>query len=188
MKQGIQGFLDWLKIYEPFYYDVVKTRIEMMGPPTINTNLGFWDAIGSAISSVGSAVVQAAPAYVQYKQSKDLRKLEEAKLKLARKQIETQTPTTTTTVKVEKPLPDTTQSALNEILARLKIAEQNKPQPPTPTTYTPYVNAQQLTPTQYRQAVMGTVNKMDGNWFSDPKILLPAGLGVLALLILTRRR
>lgn len=178
-QQGVQGFLDWLKMHEPFYYDVVKARVLMDNPNALG-GLGFWASIGNALSTIGGAVAQAAPAYIQYKQSNDLVKLEKAKLDVAKKQLSVPQQSTPPTL----PTPDN--SALTEILQRLTIAQNNGIQPPTDPNRTAFINPNNIPTSQYQQVVYSTANNM--SWLNNPSFLIGGGAALIALLLLLKRR
>lgn len=182
-----QQFLDWLKENDPFMYDVVKMKVTYSRQSV--DGLGFWASVGTALSNVGSAIASAAPAYLSYKQGKDLSKLEKAKLSLAKKQTDAQ-------IAAEKKAQDIAMkeasakqaaavntSAIDEILKRLNLAQNGQSQPPT-SGYTPFVNPSNMTPAQYQAAVVATANVP---WYSRPEIAIPLAMGLLGILILKRR-
>ena len=183
-----QQFITWLKHNDPFMYDVVKYRAQHLDSPDLQ-GLGFWASVGSALSSVGKAVASAAPAYLNYKQSKDMQKLEKAKLNLAKQQ-------TNAAIKAEQEQQAIAKAnaeaaaakakastTVDEILKRLGIAKAGQPQPPT-TNYTALVNPATMTPQQYQAAVMASAKPP---WYTDTKILLPVA-AMAALVVLKRKK
>lgn len=155
-----QQFLAWLEENDPFVYAVVKEKLMAQ-----NRSLDGWQSL---LTNVGKAVMTIAPAYVGYKQSRDASKLAKARLSFEKSQA-------TRIVSQPAPsfVPPINTNAIAEIMRRLELAQQNKPQPPT-VNYTPTV--QPLDVPNYRQVVSAVAS-------SKTPLYIGLGLSALAFLL-----
>lgn len=161
----IQEFLEWLKVNDPFVYDVMKKDIEQGG-------LGVdWGAIGSTLLKTAVAVV---PAYMGYKSSKDAVAIQKASLAFQRQQQAA--PGQTGPAQPPQLLPAPNKASQDEIIRRIQLALNNQPQPPA-TAYTPVIDPRLLP--NYQEAV----NVTAGGGYQQ--YLLPVGIA-LSLFLLTR--
>lgn len=165
MQNAQVQFFEWLRINDPFMYDVLSAKLAKEGQA-----INGWTDIAK---SVGKGLLTIAPAYLAYKGSKDAAKLQKAQLEFQQRKQQAPTPGA-----VSKPkAPPLNKPALEELKRRWALAIAGKPQPPT-GNYRPVVDRSRLP--NYTEAVSRTAGAM-----LKPQILLP--LGLLASFFLFRR-